>query len=66
MTGAIGRSKDRRMMRLGIALAVVLMAGQAGAVDNVLHPGTVNVDRPTIAQTLPAALEWLWKDYPIP
>jgi putative esterase len=25
-----------------------------------------HVDRPTIAQVLPAALEWLWKDYPIP
>jgi Putative esterase len=25
-----------------------------------------HVDRPTIAQTLPAALEWLWKGYPIP
>jgi hypothetical protein len=25
-----------------------------------------HVDRPTIAQTLPAALEWLWNGYPIP
>ena len=25
-----------------------------------------HVDRPTVAQTLPAALEWLWKGYPIP
>jgi len=25
-----------------------------------------HVDRPTVAQTLPAALEWTWKDYPIP
>jgi hypothetical protein len=25
-----------------------------------------HVDRPTIAQTLPAALEWLWKGYPVP
>lgn len=25
-----------------------------------------HVDRPTIAQTLPSALEWLWKGYPIP
>jgi len=25
-----------------------------------------HVDRPTIAQTLPAALEWVWKGYPIP
>jgi hypothetical protein len=23
-----------------------------------------HVDRPTVAQTLPAALEWLWKGYP--
>jgi hypothetical protein len=23
-----------------------------------------HVDRPTVAQTLPSALEWLWKDYP--
>jgi hypothetical protein len=25
-----------------------------------------HVDRPTVAQTLPAALEWLWKGYPSP
>ena len=25
-----------------------------------------HVDRPTVAQTLPSALEWLWKGYPIP
>src|SRR6266700_2186834 len=25
-----------------------------------------NVARPTVAQTLPAALEWTWKGYPIP
>ena len=25
-----------------------------------------HVDRPTVAQTLPAALEWLWKGYPAP
>jgi len=25
-----------------------------------------HVDRPTVAQTLPAALEWTWKGYPIP
>ena len=25
-----------------------------------------HVDRPTVGQTLPAALEWLWKGYPIP
>jgi len=25
-----------------------------------------HVDRPTIAQTLLAALEWLWMRYPIP
>jgi hypothetical protein len=25
-----------------------------------------HVDRPTVAQTLPAALEWLWKGYPLP
>ena len=25
-----------------------------------------HVDRPTVSQTLPAALEWLWKGYPIP
>ncbi len=24
-----------------------------------------HVDRPTIAQTLPSALEWVWKGYPI-
>jgi hypothetical protein len=25
-----------------------------------------HVDRPTVAQTLPYALEWVWKGYPIP
>jgi hypothetical protein len=25
-----------------------------------------HVDRPTVAQTLPSALEWLWQGYPIP
>ena len=25
-----------------------------------------HTDRPTVAQTFPAALEWLWKGYPIP
>jgi hypothetical protein len=25
-----------------------------------------HVDRPTVAQTLPAALEWLWRGYPAP
>jgi hypothetical protein len=25
-----------------------------------------HVDRPTVAQTLPAALEWTWKGFPIP
>lgn len=25
-----------------------------------------HVDRPTVSQTLPSALEWLWKGYPIP
>ncbi len=25
-----------------------------------------HVDRPTVAQTLPSALEWLWKGYPAP
>jgi len=25
-----------------------------------------HVDRPTVAQTLPAAMEWLWKGHPIP
>jgi len=25
-----------------------------------------HVDPPTIAQTLPAALEWLWQGYPVP
>lgn len=25
-----------------------------------------HVDRPTVAQTLPAALEWLWRGYPLP
>ena len=24
-----------------------------------------HTDRPTVAQTFPAALEWLWKGYPI-
>ena len=38
-----------------VALAQALMSAR-----NAKHS-----DRPTIAQTLPAALEWLWKGYPI-
>jgi hypothetical protein len=37
----------------------------AGAEGNFII-GPTHVDRPTVAQTMPAALEWLWKGYPIP
>lgn len=36
------------MRRLELAVVLLLAAGRAGAVDDVLHPGTVNVDRPTV------------------
>jgi len=32
----------------------------------VFARNAVHVDRPTVAQTLPAALEWVWKGYPTP
>ena len=25
-----------------------------------------HVDRPTVSQTLPSALEWVWRGYPVP
>jgi hypothetical protein len=31
----------------------------------LLASNAKHVDRPTVAQTMPAALEWLWKGYPI-
>ena len=32
----------------------------------VFARNSTHVDRPTVAQTFPVALEWLWKGYPIP
>ena len=32
----------------------------------VFARNAVHVDRPTVAQTLPATLEWVWKGYPLP
>jgi hypothetical protein len=42
------------------------MAAALGAVWLGVSLMLKPVDRPTVAQTMPAALEWLWKGYPIP
>src|SRR4030095_11979727 len=51
-------------------LAAELMAkvlADKGNHYQVVVPGnSQHVDRPTVAQTLPSALEWLWKGYPVP
>jgi hypothetical protein len=38
----------------------------AGAAQFIIARNAKHVDRPTAAQTLPAAFEWLWKGYPTP
>jgi hypothetical protein len=56
-TGPGGRADGHRASRPGLSLPVPVRAQRQAAKP---------VDRPTVAQTIPAALEWQSKDYPIP
>ena len=51
---------------LSAALMAKVLAEKGYHYQFVFARNAKHVDRPTVAQTLPAALEWLWKGYPIP
>ena len=51
---------------LSAALMAKVLADKGYHYQYLFAKNAKHVDRPTVAQTLPAALEWLWKGYPIP
>ena len=51
---------------LSAELVAKLLAAKGYHYQYVFARNARHVDRPTVAQTLPAALEWLWKGYTIP
>ena len=51
---------------LSAALMAKVLAAKGYHYQFVFARNAKHVDRPTVAQTMPAALEWLWKGYPIP
>ena len=51
---------------LSSALMAKVLADKGYHYQYVFARNSKHVDRPTVAQTLPAALEWLWKGYPAP
>jgi len=51
---------------LSAALMAKVLAEKGYHYQYLFVRNAKHVDRPTIAQTLPSALEWLWKGYPIP
>jgi len=51
---------------LSAALMAKVLAAKGYHYQYVFARNAKHVDRPTVAQTMPAALEWLWKGYPIP
>jgi hypothetical protein len=51
---------------LAAALMAKVLATKGYHYQYVFARNSKHVDRPTVAQTLPHALEWLWKGYPIP
>lgn len=51
---------------LSAALMAKVLADKGYHYQYVFARNAKHVDRPTVAQTLPHALEWLWKGYPIP
>jgi len=51
---------------LAAALMAKVLADKGYHYQFLFSRNSKHVDRPTVAQTLPAALEWLWKGYPIP
>ena len=56
----------RRAWALALSLMARVLAEKGYHYQYVFAKNAKHVDRPTVAQTLPAALEWLWKGYPIP
>lgn len=51
---------------LSAELMAKVLADKGYHYQFVFARNSKHVDRPTVAQTLPHALEWLWKGYPIP
>ena len=51
---------------LAAELMAKVLADKGYHYQFVFARNSKHVDRPTVAQTLPAALEWLWKGYPVP
>ena len=51
---------------LAAELMAKVLADKGYHYQFVFARNSKHVDRPTVAQTLPAALEWLWKGYPLP
>src|SRR6195256_6413016 len=51
---------------LSAALMAKVLAAKGYHHPYLFARNAKHVDRPTVAQTLPTALEWLWKGYPIP
>jgi hypothetical protein len=51
---------------LSAALMAKVLADKGYHYQYLFARNAKHVDRPTVAQTLPAALEWLWKGFPIP
>ena len=50
---------------MSAALMAKVLADKGYHYQYLFAKNAKHVDRPTVAQTLPAALEWLWKGYPI-
>jgi hypothetical protein len=51
---------------LAAELMAKVLADKGYRYQFVFARNSKHVDRPTVAQTLPSALEWLWKGYPVP
>jgi hypothetical protein len=51
---------------MSAALMAKVLAAKGYHYQYLFAKNAHHVDRPTVAQTLPAALEWLWRGYPIP
>ena len=51
---------------LSAALMAKVLADKGYHYQFLFARNAKHVDRPTVAQTLPSALEWVWKGYPIP
>lgn len=51
---------------LSAALMAKVLADKGYHYQFLFARNAKHVDRPTVAQTLPSALEWLWKGFPIP